>query len=221
MRAQIALTVVALVACSPSPTVESDPTEERFQADEPGTTRLTLEELPPMPGYPDAQDGKLVAISDDGAFSINKAWEAEAGFCDGGVLLEFYAVDDSSGTVIVLQHPDSDVIGEYAVALADSVNPEERAARIGVQVLEEGEASGLQAIVGSLEVTEAGDRISGRFTSTIRELNSGMLTRYVGVFSNVRLKVLSEDYCRQLYPEQEPQTDPDSTTSRDSVSGLD
>jgi len=217
MRVPIALTVVALLGCSP--TVESEPTKERFQADEPGTTRRTIEELPPMPGYPDSQDGKLVVIS-DGDFSINRAWAAEAGFCDGGVLLELYAEGDSSGTVIVLQHPDNDVIGDYAVVLADSVNPEERAARIGAQVFEGGDAFGLEAIMGSLEVTEVGDRISGRFTSTIRELDSRVLTRYVGVFSNVPMNLLSEDYCRQLYPEQEPQTDPDSTTNRDSVSGL-
>ncbi len=218
MRVATALTIVALAACSPA--VESEPTEGSVQEDEPGTTRLTLEELPPMPGYPDSQNGKLVVIS-DGDFSINKAWEAEAGFCDGGILLELYAESDSSGTVIVLQHPDSDVIGEYAVILADSVNPAERAARIAVQVFAGREAFGLQAIMGSLEVTEVGDRISGRFTATLRELDGGVLTRFVGVFRNVRVNLLAEDYCRELYPEQEPQADPDSTTSRDSVSGLD
>jgi len=218
MRVATALTIVALAACSPA--VESEPTEGSVREDEPGTRRLTLEELPPMPGYPDSQDGKLVVIT-DGDFPINQAWEAEAGFCDGGVLLELYAESNSSGTVIVLQHPDSDVIGEYAVVLADSVNPAERAARIAVQVFAGREAFGFQAIMGSLEVTEVGDRISGRFTATLRELDGGVLTRYVGVFRNVRVNLLAEDYCRELYPEQEPQADPDSTTNRDSVSGLD
>jgi len=218
MRVPIALALVALAACSPAG--ELDPTEEGVQEDEPGITRRTLEELPPMPGYPDSQDGKLVVLS-DGDFAINRAWEAEAGFCDGGALFELYAEGDSSGTAIVLQHPDSDVIGEYDVVLSDSVNLEDRAARIGVQVFDGRNAFGLQAIMGSLEVTEVSDRISGRFASTLKELDSGVLTRFAGVFSNVRVRPLSEGYCRQLYPEQETQTDPDSSMSRDSVSGLD
>jgi hypothetical protein len=172
-----------------------------------------------MPGYPTSQDGKLVVIS-DGDFSINKSWEATAGFCDGGVLLELFAEGDSSGSVIVLQHPDGDVIGEYTVVLADSVDPGERSARIGAQMFKGREAFGLQAIMGSLEVTEVSDRLSGRFTSTIRELESAVLTRYVGVFQDVPVNLLPEDYCRSLYPESESQADPDSSASRDLINGL-
>ncbi|UCD23834.1 MAG: hypothetical protein JSW51_12490 [Gemmatimonadota bacterium] len=217
MRVALALALMVIVACSP--TVESDASDEVDQEDEPGTTRRTLEELPPMPGYPDARDGRLVVIS-DGDFAINRVWDAAAGYCEKG-MLELYAEDDSSGTVVVLHFPDSIPLGEYPIVLAGPLGAESREARIGVQVFDGREAFALQAFMGSLEITEFGDRVSGRFASTLREMDADVLTRYVGVFNDVRASVFPEDYCKVLYPEDDAQMEPDSSASSDSASGSD
>ena len=208
----VALLAAALLGCSPLE--ETDPV---IQEKEPGTTRRTIEELPPMPQYPLAQTGKLVVVS-DGDFSVQKSWPAQAGFCAGGMLVELYAEGDSSGTVVVLQHPESDVAGQYPVLLADSVAEHERAARIGVQVFAGTEAFGFQAFMGSLEVTGFGEKATGRFTSTLSEIGSGVLTRYVGVFHEVPVKPFSDEYCAGLQPE-DPEVTTDTTTDRDSIAG--
>jgi hypothetical protein len=161
---------------------------------------LTLEELPPMPDYPRPRDGRLVVVS-AGDFTMDGVWQAEAGICATANDMELYAEDDSSATLIVAYFPGGDLEGSYAISLVDSVEVGERAALVGVQIFHEREAFGFQAIDGSLEIQVVGEELTGRFTATVQEVQTQVLTRYVGVFSNVELRELSAEYCGKLVQE--------------------
>ena len=182
---------------------------------EPARSLLTLGQLPPMPDYPRPRDRHLVVVS-DGDFTIDRVWEAEAGVCATAYNMELYAEDDSSGTVIVAYYPDGDLEGTYPISLVDSVVIGERAALVGVQIFREREAFGFQAIDGSLEIQAVGEKLTGRFTATVQEVQSQVLTRYVGVFGNVELRDLSSEYCGNLEHEPRPIEDAVPSAATDS-----
>ncbi len=185
----------AVAACGDEPAPEPVVTG----AEEPGITRRTLDQLPPMPAYPDSRDGYLVAVS-DGDFMLDGKWPATAGVCTGIRVIELYAEDEDGGTVIVLHYPENGPTGTFPIMLVDSATPDERLALIGVQVFEERDAFGFQAIEGTAEVTTFDERISGRFASTVSDVQTDILTRYVGVFSAVRVDPLDGAYCETIRP---------------------
>jgi hypothetical protein len=178
--------------------VETDPDEEELFQVPSRRDRLTMDELPPMPGYPEGETGRLVAVS-DGDFPINGAWRAEAGICLPFGTLELYTDDLTNGTVIVLHFPDSQVAGTYTVLPADTGLSEERIARVGAQVFRaDQEAFGFRAVSGHLELSEQDGHLSGRFQSTLSEIQTELLTRYVGVFLRVPLRALPDHYCAAM-----------------------
>jgi len=155
-----------------------------------------------MPGYPNAARGTLTVVR-AGDYVIDHEWDADVGSCGDAFLIELYAEDETSGSAIVLQYPDGEPTGVYPIVQSDSASIDERVALIGVQVFEEDQAFGFQAIEGTLEVVSLGEVISGRFASTIKEVQSEVLTRYVGTFRDVEIAELSADYCQGLRPEPE------------------
>jgi hypothetical protein len=217
MRALI-LTLIGgtTIACSSGADPDAEVPEEEVRV----RTRLTMEELPPMPEYPNTSPGKLTVVG-AGDKAINHAWEAEAGSCASVSLIELYAEDATSGSAIVLQYPDGDPLGVYPIVPADSVLIDDRAARVGVQLFDEDQAVGFQAIQGTLEVLSVGEEISGRFTATIREVQSDVLARYVGAFQDVEMAELSADYCNSLRPEVVPPGDDEAPGGADSTARMD
>jgi hypothetical protein len=161
------------------------------------STRMTVEELPPMPPYPRARGGRLVTVS-AGDYDIHGSWETTAGLCGDLGVLEMYAGPSGLGTALILQMPEDDVLGEYPVVAATAVFPSAPAALLAVQVFDEPEAFGFQAYDGQLELTEMGEVVSGRFAMTLREINMDVLTHYVGVFENIPIEPLTDEYCAML-----------------------
>ncbi|KPJ96653.1 MAG: hypothetical protein AMS18_00525 [Gemmatimonas sp. SG8_17] len=159
--------------------------------------RLTLEQLPAMPEYPVAEQGHLVAVS-SGDFIMDGSWPAYVGVCEPAGPLELYTDDLRQGTAVVLHFVGGRVEGTYSVLLPDSAIGQERVAHIGVQLYRENQAFGFRAIEGQLEVADFGNHVSGRFATTIRETQTEILTRYVGVFMEIAVERLTTDYCLSL-----------------------
>jgi hypothetical protein len=191
----------AIAACGDEPAPEPEVTVEG----EPGSTRRTLEQLPPMPGYPNSSDGYLVAVS-DGDFVLDGRWRATAGLCADVRVVELYAEDTDGGTALVLHYPEGEPTGEFPIMLVDSATPDKRLALIGVQVFEERDAFGFQAFEGIVEIVSFDERLSGRFASTVRDIQTDILTRYVGVFAAIRVEDLGTDYCDTLRPVEDADT---------------
>jgi hypothetical protein len=158
-----------------------------------------------MPDYPHASDGQLVVVS-DGDFILDGKRRAVAGLCPEQRILELYAEDEAGGTAVMAQFPQGVAVGDYPIVLPDSAAVDERSARIGVQVFEERDAFGFQAFIGTLEVLSLGKRLSGRFASTVRDLQTDILTRYVGVFTDIPVETFDQDYCNTLRPEEDSDT---------------
>jgi len=213
MRWTLVVFLIAVVACGEEPVSE----DEAPVGQEPGRTRRTLEQLPPMPAYPDPSSGQLVVVS-DGDFVLDGRRPATAGLCPEQRILELYAEDDSGGTGVMLQYPEGDAVGEYPVLLPESTLVDERSARIGVQVFEERDARGFQALGGTLEVVSLDEHLSGRFVSTVRDVETDVLTRYVGVFSAIPVEVREQDYCTTLRPAEHADTTQVDTAA--AMSGL-
>lgn len=192
MRGVHWLPIAALaLACGGQPELLNDIQRE------PDTRRtlLTVEELPPMPSYPTPRRGRLVTQS-AGDHDIHGAWEGHAGLCEEIGIMEIYAGPPGLGTALLLRMPEGNPLGIYPVVAADADFPDVPAALIAVQVFQDPEAFGFQAFTGQLELSEFGDKVSGRFASTLREISIDMLTHYVGVFDGIPVEPLSTDYCQ-------------------------
>jgi len=172
---------------------ESSSDDNRIDYDTVGTL-LTVEQLPPMPSYPEASSGRLVTVS-AGDYDLNGEWEVSAGLCEELGILEIYAGPQGLGTALLLRMPEDDPLGVYPVVAAEVNLPAAPAGLIAVQAFAEPNAYGFQAYIGQLELTAFGERVSGRFTSTLREIGLDLFTHYVGVFEDVSIDALSDDYC--------------------------
>jgi hypothetical protein len=202
MRARaIAVLLVLAAACNGETDVDAD----IAIANDAPNAPLTLDDLPAMPGYPSQRFGRLAVVA-EGDLTLAKAWEAEAGICPNKREIELYAEDDSSGTVVVFYYPKGNPEGSYGILQVDSVDLGERAVLVGVQLFREKEALGFQGIGGSAELEIVGDAVTGHFASTLREVESQVLTRYVGVFDQIALVELSDEYC-SAFDERPPELD--------------
>jgi hypothetical protein len=200
-----ALALLALVvACNEQPELLN----EIPRVPDTDRTRLTAAQLPPRPSYPRPRSGKLVTIS-AGDYDIHGSWSTHAGICDQQGVLEIYAGPQGLGTALMLRMQSEDRLGEYPVVPAAAQFPSAPVALIAVQIFDEPDGLGFQAYDGTLELTELGDEASGRFTSTLREINLDILTHYVGVFENLPVRPLAAEYCQVLQ---------DSTLASDSTS---
>jgi hypothetical protein len=122
--------------------------------------------------------------------------------------MEIYAGSIGNGTALLIRLPEGDPVGDYPIVAAAREFPDPPVALVAVQVFDDPDAYGFQAYHGLLELTEVGEAVSGRFTSTLREIGIDLLTHYVGVFESIPVTPLPPEYCRVLQ---------DSTFSSDSV----
>ncbi len=178
-------------------------------------TRLTVEQLPPMPPFPEARGGRLVTVT-AGDYDLSGVWEIDAGFCGEIGVLEIYAGPSGLRTAILLHVTEGDSLGTYPVVAAALDFPDAPASLIAVQVFENPEAFGFQAFSGELELSDFGARVSGRFNVTLREIGMDLFTRFVGVFEDIMIDQLSPDYCRVL---RDSTVAPDSASVADSTVG--
>ena len=201
--------LVLVLACSG----QAPPDEARID-DDTVSTLLTVEELHLMPSYPEADRGRLVTVS-AGDHDLHGTWEVRAGLCEEIGIMEIYAGPSGLGTALLLRMPEGDPLGLYPVVAADVNFPDAPVALIAVQEFSEPEAYGFQAFTGELELTTYGERVGGRFTSTLREIGIDLFTHFVGVFEDISIDPLSVDYCQAM---QDSTLAPDSATVADSAS---
>jgi hypothetical protein len=178
-------------------------------------TRLTVEQLPPMPPFPEARAGRLVTVT-AGDYDISGVWEVDAGFCAEIGVLEIYAGPSGLRTAILLHVTEGASLGTYPVVAAALDLPDAPAALIAVQVFEDPEAFGFQAFSGELELSDFGAEVSGRFNVTLREIGMDLFTHFAGVFEEIGVDPLSPDYCRVL---RDSTVAPDSASVADSTVG--
>ena len=187
------LMVALAAACGGEPELVRD----TYQPSDSDRVLLTLAQLPSMPAYPGGRRGRLVVAS-AGDQEINGAFEAWAGLCETPRLLEIYATVPGTGTAILVHLPEGDPIGSYPVVPAQSGVHEIRTAQIGVQLFQEPEAYGFQALNGDFELTYLGEYASGRFAVTLQEIDHGILSRYVGVVEHAPVEVQPAEYCQKV-----------------------
>jgi hypothetical protein len=178
-------------------------------------TLLTVEQLPPMPAFPEARRGRLVTVT-AGDYDLSGVWDIDAGLCAEIGVLEIYAGPSGLRTAILLHLTEGDSLGTYPVVAAALDFPDAPAALIAVQVFENPEAFGFQAFSGELELSDFGARVSGRFNVTLREIGMDLFTHFVGVFEEIMVDPLSPDYCRVL---RDSTVAPDSGSVADSTVG--
>ena len=185
--------VAVLVGCSGGSDQESDGPRHPNA----GRTLSDYDELPPPPDMPEARRGRLVTRT-TGDFEINGTWESSAGICPEIGIVEIYAGPSGMSTGILLRLPEENPIGTYPVVAADPDFPDPPVAMIAVQAFKEPDAFGFQAYFGELELTELDERVSGNFVTTAREITIDMLSHYVGVFEDIPLEALPDEYCETV-----------------------
>jgi hypothetical protein len=205
-----ALSVIAIVATGCSDR-DSGSTSE--------APRPVVEEVEPqandslvMPEYPDPQRGRLVARS-AGLYELGGAWEARAGICEDPAMLELVAEQPGIGTLVLLQLPPAEErVTRYPVAIVESGPPQPPASQVGVQVFKASNAHAFQALEGDVEVYAFGERISGRYAVTLREISSDDRAMTAGVFEAVGIERLPDEQCQAVKEQYEAV---DSTSSAD------
>ena len=74
-----------------------------------GAVEVEAEPLPfdsiPVPDYPEARRGRLVAVS-AGSVDISGSWPGRAAICDSLGILQILAEEPGRGTLILLQMPE-------------------------------------------------------------------------------------------------------------------
>jgi hypothetical protein len=149
-----------------------------------------------LPEYPRDQRGRLAAVN-TGAFELGGSWEARAGLCSDPDMLQLIATESGMGTLILLQLPDTGSrLGSYPVTFVDSGFPFPPAAQIAVQVQEDDGVKAFQADSGAVELTEWGDRVSGRLRAVLREINWQDRAGYAAAFRGVAVTALGPERCR-------------------------
>ena len=158
----------------------------------------SLSDLPPSPHLPASRRGYLVAAS-AGDFKLGGEWKSQANLCKDIGLLEIEAAIPGTGTLILLSLKAESALGSYEVVGADKEAPEPGEARIGVQAFRGKQlAYAFQAGSGTLKISSFDSEVRGEFTSVVREVETDILTHYVGVFDRIPIVEPTASYCEQV-----------------------
>lgn len=171
--------------------------EQRTDAAQPDSAPPAVaESLPPMPAVPEAGAGRLAAISAGGAEPIAGEWPAEAGTCEHPPMLQLVAQDPGKGgTILLLALPAGNPVVRYPVAIVSAGLPTPPAAQVGVNLFRPTGTYSYQAAEGMVDLSSLGRVVSGRFTVTLREINSNKRVQYAGGFREVAVKPLAPAVC--------------------------
>ncbi len=162
-----------------------------------------------MPAIPEPRRGHLVGHMTGQLLDIlDGSWKAVATLCEDPPMIEMLAREPSVGTIVVLQLPlDGNRLVDYPVTIVERGMPPGPASQIGVHILSRSDVSAFQAMEGVVSVYELGDRISGKFTATLRMVGSEDQQKYAGIFQDIPIDVRSSDECRRM---MEAMLQPDS-----------
>lgn len=151
-----------------------------------------------MPDFPSQERGQLVAASAGapGGQEMDGSWEAAAAICEDPPMMQVMAGEPGIGTLVLLQLPPANQrVAHYPIVIVDSGPPLPPAAQIGVQLFRGRASYAYQAMDGEVELYGYGDRVSGRFAATLREIQSNDTVLYTGVFHGVGLQPLPLEQC--------------------------
>lgn len=197
-RRFLALATLLLAACgSGEQAAQADSTA--IGLDEDAVDTAAVAELPPMPAYPEREDGRL-AIAAVGALELSRSWPGRAGRCAQPPMVLLIAEEPGSGASVMLELPPTGTFaGEYPVQFADSTGKVPApASQLGIQFFGENVANAFQAATGAVEVRELTDtQLSGRFAVTVRHLSTNRLAQVAGTFDRVPVEALPLDWCAQ------------------------
>ncbi len=179
------------------------PVEEMSVLDTTQAEARSVEELPPQPEIPVARRGHLSATS-AGNFRLNGQWRAEADVCESRAVLELFGGVRGMRTLLVIHfNTERGWDGRYSFTLPDSTAlPEPPVARLAVQVFQDAEAMGFQAIEGEVDLTTTDGSVSGSFEAILRESQSHLLVWYVGSFDRIHAIPADRAHCDQLVGEE-------------------
>lgn len=150
-----------------------------------------------MPAFPEPRRGYLVARS-AGLHDLSGAWTARAELCEDQAVMAVLAQQPGVGTVVLLRlPPPAQRLATYPITHVDSGAPTPPAAQIGVQRFEGASAYAFQGLEGQVVLTAMGDRVSGRYQVTLREITSKDLAKYAGVFESITLDTLPAAQCQE------------------------
>jgi hypothetical protein len=176
----------------PEPVTVDEELSEREEVSVPSVESI------PMPEYPSPRRNFLVATGAGGEQDLSGEWEARAAICEDPAVLQVLAEQPGFGTLLLFQLPEGDRVVTYPIAFAETGAPEAPAAQVGVQLFRTGSAFAYQAAEGEIELTGFGERVSGHFGVTLREINSEKHVRFAGVFDNVVVEPLPDEQCHAL-----------------------
>ena len=197
--------LIGIVACG-----GEEQAEDIFVRSDSTDDPTLLSNLPPTPHLPTSRRGYLVAAS-AGEFKLGGRWKAHANLCKDIGLLEIVAAIPGTGTLILLSLRDESALGSYEVVGPDKEEPEPGEARIGVQVFRGKQlVYAFQAGSGTLEISSFDGDVRGQFRSVVREVETYILTHYVGVFDRVPIIERTASYCEQVEKSFAPQADTSS-----------
>jgi len=184
--------VLAVVSCGGKPERQVA-NQEVLASEEPVTVDTVA-----MPEYPEGRRGYLVARS-AGGYLLDGAWPAQAAICEDPPVLQVLAQQPGFGTLILLQLPPAaERLTEYPIAIVDSGMPVPPASQIGVQVFQDRNSYAFQGLSGGIELYGFGDRVSGRFAVTLREIQTDNEAKYAGVFEEIPIEPLAEEMCQAM-----------------------
>ncbi|MBI4421644.1 MAG: hypothetical protein HY560_12535 [Gemmatimonadetes bacterium] len=154
-------------------------------------------ELPPMPPYPEAGRGRLVAQSAGpaGTEEIKGDWAARAGTCEQPAMLQVVAQEPGTGTILLLALPAGDRVDSYPVTTVSSGLPTPPAAQVAVQLFRRTGTFAYQAMEGSVDLYAFEKVASGRFAVTLREITTNTRLLYAGAFREIPVERLDAERC--------------------------
>jgi hypothetical protein len=171
--------------------------------------------LPPMPDFPDAEQGEL-AIHAVGGLADATHWPARAGRCRTPPMLEVLAEAPTEGLLVLLQLPDSGAVtGTYPVTFSQGGLPTAPAAQLAYERLDakSGPAT-FQALDGTVELTGFDAEATGRFAVTIRNLSTDVQSQLAGSFAGLPIVELEAKMCARALAKDTTKSDTAATAKQ-------
>jgi hypothetical protein len=212
-RKIVALVIAGGLACAPS---DSGTKDDGESVDLEASVRQGP--LPPMPSFPSPQREHLVTVSAGWRDTVDGSWRARAVICERPRALQLVAKDSVVGTIALFHlAPDGDLAPEYAVTVSNRGHPPAPAVQMGVLVTGGTMARAFQAVNGTAVLEELSGVVTGRFSVTLREVDSNDSLRWVGVFLEVPVEPASATDCAAVAEPVAPSDTPMDSTGRGMV----
>ena len=154
-----------------------------------------------MPEAPSASRGRI-ALRTAGELELTGEWPARAGWCAAPPMLQVLLEQQYDGAIILLALPATGSrVTTYPVTTSTEGIPEGPAAQAAVQRIVDSRPYAWQAETGDVDLYAwDGNRVSGRFTITMRNIATNERSMMAGSFLGVEAFELGADQCQPGAP---------------------